>query len=308
MGMVIKSVATSQCPQIQGSTAHAAEAGRQCLLRAALPPSEVDLLLNVGIYRDSNLVEPALAAIVQKELGINLDLIKYPTHKPTVSFDLMNGACGILNAVQVAGAFLATKSAHYALLIASDAHPAHHLGQATPAEFPYLATGGAMLLEWSEDQNLGFGPIQIKNSKHRYEAHFLGQEGFLEIHPPHVRSEGRKNLTLRTHPQFNSRLLEFLGESISHYLKSENIPIERTLFIPSQGTPEGSQALADHLRIEPASMIDVQQFKKELHTSALLFGYEQALARPLNQDYDQIVFATAGAGLTSACGVYRFSS
>ncbi|GAA3149081.1 hypothetical protein GCM10020255_028270 [Rhodococcus baikonurensis] len=121
MGVVITSVGTSYDRDSGSVVTHAARAVRQALTSAAVEPQEVGVLINTGVYRDSNTVEPAIAALIQKDAGIGLE---YGEHDPrTFSFDLMNGACGVLNAVQVADAILSTGSTGRVLVVSGDTHP-----------------------------------------------------------------------------------------------------------------------------------------------------------------------------------------
>jgi 3-oxoacyl-[acyl-carrier-protein] synthase-3 len=48
------------------SVGQAAEAARAALDAAGCPHEQVDALINVGVYRDANLVEPAVAALIQQ--------------------------------------------------------------------------------------------------------------------------------------------------------------------------------------------------------------------------------------------------
>lgn len=120
-------------------------AGRACLAGAGRTSRDVDLLINVGIYRDRALGEPALAALIQEDLGANPE---DPTGqgRGTFSFDIANGACGVLTALQVADGFLRAGTISRALVVASDADPGHHMA----AAFPYAPAGGALLLSWAD--------------------------------------------------------------------------------------------------------------------------------------------------------------
>ena len=80
-------------------------AAHGCLTDAAVLPADVDLLLNVGLYRDRNLGEPALAALIQEDVQINPE-DPSPGGHGSFSFDVANGACGVLSAMQVADRFL----------------------------------------------------------------------------------------------------------------------------------------------------------------------------------------------------------
>lgn len=59
----------------------------------------IDLLVNVGVYRDNNLCEPSVCALIQHQLGMCLNPEQAATGSMVFSFDLMNGACGLINAL-----------------------------------------------------------------------------------------------------------------------------------------------------------------------------------------------------------------
>ena len=83
---------------------------------------DVDLLVNAGIYRDRNLGEPALAAMIQQDIGANPENPHADTHG-TFSFDVSNGTCGVLTALQIVDGFLKSHAIDCALVVASDADP-----------------------------------------------------------------------------------------------------------------------------------------------------------------------------------------
>ena len=76
---------------------HLSRAGRAAIDAAGIDDREVGVLINSGVYRDSNTVEPAIGALIQQ--GIGLGLTYQRSDPKCFSFDLMNGACGMLNAV-----------------------------------------------------------------------------------------------------------------------------------------------------------------------------------------------------------------
>ena len=49
----------------------AVAAAKSCLHEARRDADDLDLLVNAGIYRDKNLGEPALAALIQEDIGAN---------------------------------------------------------------------------------------------------------------------------------------------------------------------------------------------------------------------------------------------
>ena len=121
------------------------KASRTAIERAGLAVDEVDLLLNTGLYRDRNLGEPALAALIQEDVGINPEDPHAGMHG-TFSFDIANGGCGVLTALQIADGFLQSATIDHALVVASDADPGHGMALG----FPFLARGAAVVCHWEE--------------------------------------------------------------------------------------------------------------------------------------------------------------
>lgn len=135
----------------------AVTAAKGCLVHAGTAPSNLDLLINAGIYRDRNLGEPALAAIIQDDIGANPEDPHNDAHG-TFSFDIANGACGVLTALQIADGFLRSHTISRALVVASDADP----GRGASERFPFSPVGAALLCKWS-DQNDGLGQLHWVN-------------------------------------------------------------------------------------------------------------------------------------------------
>ena len=81
----------------------AVKAAKHCLHEAGRNADDIDLLINAGIYRDRNLAEPALAAMIQEDIGANPEDPHEQAHG-TFSFDVSNGSCGVLTALQIVDA------------------------------------------------------------------------------------------------------------------------------------------------------------------------------------------------------------
>lgn len=135
----------------------AVAAAKGCLLRAGVPPADLDLLINAGIYRDRNLGEPALAAMIQDDIGAHPEDPHDDAHG-TFSFDVANGMCGVLTALQIADGFLRSHTASHALVVTSDADP----GRSTSERFPFSPVGAAVLCSWSDGAD-GLGRVHWLN-------------------------------------------------------------------------------------------------------------------------------------------------
>jgi 3-oxoacyl-[acyl-carrier-protein] synthase III len=108
-------------------------AARECLARAGREASDVDLLINAGVYREDNMGEPALAALVQEDIGANLGHPADGGHG-TFSFDLANGACGVISAMHLQAGLLRSGVIRLGLIVAAGRHRGH-AAVARPAAF-----------------------------------------------------------------------------------------------------------------------------------------------------------------------------
>ena len=105
----------------------AAEAG---LDRAGIGASDIDVLIHTGVYRDRNICEPAMAPFIQRRIGANsASPGRGAGERSTFSFDLSNGVCGWLNALQVGDGFLTSGRARRVLLVTGDVDPAPRVSQ-----------------------------------------------------------------------------------------------------------------------------------------------------------------------------------
>ncbi|MBF6475045.1 MULTISPECIES: beta-ketoacyl-[acyl-carrier-protein] synthase family protein [Nocardia] len=158
MGTTIISAATNSDPDTGSYFELAARAALACVERSGVGLDEVGMLVNAGVFRDRNISEPAVSALIQKRIGLGL---AYEAERAAAfSFDLMHGATGLLHALVTADSFLATGAVRYALLVAGDTHPStrRHV-----AGFPYSAGGAALLLGTSPTAG-GFGQLHFRET------------------------------------------------------------------------------------------------------------------------------------------------
>ena len=125
-------------------------AARTCLAHAGRKPVDIDMLINTGIYRDDNMGEPALAALIQEDIGANLGQPPLGGHG-TFSFDLINGTCGVITAIQIESGLLQSGVIRLGAIVSSDVQPPL---DGAAADF-LQPVGGAMLLRW-DDRFAGF--------------------------------------------------------------------------------------------------------------------------------------------------------
>ena len=83
MSAIIKGTGFCQDITIKGVIAKGTHAAKQAIEQAKVSIEDIGLFINCGLYRDDNICEPAIAALIQKELGLCLDFLKAQTTKTT---------------------------------------------------------------------------------------------------------------------------------------------------------------------------------------------------------------------------------
>ena len=150
MGTIIEATATAEGGSLPGALGLADAAARLCLQRAKRTAEEVELLINAGVYNDRGISEPAVASLIQEDIGAN------PEPQPgagqgTFSFDVRNGGCGMLSGIQLVDGMLASGTVKLGMVVASDIDPEPGVSEG----FGFPAVGGAVLLS-ADDSRAGF--------------------------------------------------------------------------------------------------------------------------------------------------------
>ncbi|ASF09005.1 hypothetical protein NBRGN_026_00630 [Nocardia brasiliensis NBRC 14402] len=293
MGVRIKSTGTGKGSDTFSSIGQSGWAARQSLERAELRPDQVGVLINVGVFRDFNTVEPAMSALIQKAAGIGLD---YAYGDPrTFSFDLMNGAVGVLDAVQVAQSILETRSAEYVLIVSGDTHPSLSRSVGDD-EFPYATAGAALLLELSDGPE-AFGHVHTVVGRGDPAV-----ESYVDVDT--MGRSGRSRMTVEHAPDFEERLLRVADEVARTALaQGPAIDPATTVLIASTPTAEFPHRLAERLGITETRTPDISA--GDPHTSALPLAYDSAVQDESLNGFSEVLFVAAGAGPTAAAVRYR---
>ena len=288
MGAIILAAGSSQDKSIHSSNAHAAIAAKQCIAKAGIDPLDIGLIINVGIYRDRNMVEPAMGVMIQKELGINLDYVKANNQKAAFSLDLMNGGIGALNALQVADAVL-QGDVRYVLVVAGEIHPS----QVEVKGFPYAVSGSAMLLGKGSSSRSGLQGFAFYSQTEKGP----GRKGFLPV--ASLGGEGRTAMTIESSADYVRDARVLAARECQRYLQSHGLAAKNMNLVSSQLDAEFATALAKELGV--ARHTDVfKQFGKDPHSA--VFGH--ALHSIEWKPGDEILFVGAGSGITIGCVHY----
>lgn len=264
----------------------AVTAAKTCLRKAGRVPADVDLLINTGIYRDKNLAEPALAALIQDDVGANPEDPHHDAHG-TFSFDISNGTCGILNALQIVDGFLRSHTVNCALIVTSDADPGRGLSE----NFPFSPVGAALVCDWSAD-DFGLGPVHWVNNPDNGEA-FRATVGL---------ENARNVLEFSASAALDEQFATAGAQAARDCLVESGLELSDVAIIVAAPARESYRtALATRLGV-PVDKIAVAN-DPAMHTASLVSALRIA-AEQLSPGA-WVLFVAAGAGVTAGAALYR---
>ncbi len=303
MGACIEaaSALTSHGLRKPGARRLADDAAKACLAHAGKQAGDVDMLINAGIYREDNIGEPALAALIQEDIGANLGQPPIGGHG-TFSFDLMNGTCGVISALQLQAGFLRSGVIKHGLIVTSDVHPnPKHSG---PASF--RPTGGAMLLGW-DDSIAGFTDFHTETFPEYHdllesEYHWKAARG--PVGPG--RAAGQSQLVIDRKPGYLTRSVDCAVEATGRFLGSLGMGIEDIdLLVATPANPDFLDKLRVRLAVPGDRVSYVSEGLVGAYTSGPIAAVEAALKSGRLAEARNTLMLAAGAGITVALALYR---
>lgn len=270
----------------------AVQAATACLDQSGLDPAALGLVINAGVYRDDFLSEPAVAALVAGELGINDD-IQSPDGPKTLAFDVLNGAVGFLNACHVAVGMIGAGKAAHAMVLASE------IENNTPESgYPLNGiseTGSAVLLSPS-DGTAGFGRFVF--------GHHPEYGGALATYTQ--QHQGRTWLQIDRDPDLAAIYLDCVPSAAKELLTLEGLdPADIAIVFPPHLSPAGLSELAARVAIPRSRFVDLT-VDADPFTSSVPYGLEHARRHELVRPGDIGLILTVGSGVQVGCTTYRF--
>ncbi len=259
---------------------------KDCLRNAGRDPHDVDLLINAGIYRDRNLGEPALAALIQQDVDANPETPHEGAHG-TFSFDISNGTCGVLTALQIVDGFLKSRAIDCALVVASDADPGHGMSE----HFPYSPAGAAFLCDWT-DGDCGLDRIHWVNEPDEGE-NYNATVGLID---------GRNVLRIAASVSYDERIAAAAARAVDACLRESNVTLgDIDAIVAAPARHQYRDRLAAGLGV-PEERLTVCD-DENMHTASLPAALEVALQRI--QPGARIMLVAAGAGISAGAALYR---
>lgn len=260
---------------------------------------EVDLLVNVGVFRERGLGEPALAALIQEDIGANLGSPPVGSHG-TFSFDLDDGACGVLTGMHLVRGFLESGAIRCGLVVASDSGP----DPVHARRVPYAESGGALLLTWDD---------QVPGLVAHRAATFPEFEGLAQSHwswEPRTQLRpnapgGRRNLVVMEKPGFHERAGDCAAEVAEALLADQQVRPESVDLLIATHAPGFADAVADRLGIPHSRVLHIGEDLAAAHTAEPVAAIATAMHLGRWAEAEQVLLVSAGAGINVAASLYR---
>lgn len=288
MGSVIASAGIAR-ERVAGTSSVALQvrAAKGCLRASGVLASDVGVLINAGVYRDRNIVEPAIASFIQRKIGANAALNGSPG---TFSFDIGHGGCGLVTGLMLADGFLRSDPGRYGLVVAGDIEPV----PGRSIGFSYEPAAAAVLLaEGPEDG----GFLAFHNDT---------DETGLESYGGRIEWEdGTYSLVMHQSDTYADECLGLALDGLTALLRGVGLDVaDVDLLIPSQSPPRFVNLLRTATGLD-GKVVDVTRQYGNVHTAGPALALEHALRRGLLQPGARVVFVTVGAGVSTALALYR---
>ena len=294
MGTIIEATATAEGGSL-GALGLADAAARLCLQRAKRTAEEVDLLINAGVYNDRGISEPAVASLIQEDIGANPE--QQPgTGQGTFSFDVRNGGCGVLSGIELVDGMLASGTVKLGLVVASDIDPEPGVSEG----FGFPAVGGAVLLS-ADDSRGGFTAFRCATFP-RFSGLFQSSVAWQEDTRPGRSDQGRNVLTVEIGQSYADRALECAESTVREMAAESVLDLGEVDVLVATASVSGfAAAMAQRLGVPAARVAMPSQALAGAHTAALAVALQSV---PLEAGRTTL-FVCVGAGITVVAALYR---
>ena len=297
MGTIIEASATATAdggsPPEALSLADAA--ARVCLERANRRADDVDLLINAGVYQDRNISEPAIASLIQEDIGAN-PVQQAGAGQGTFSFDIRNGACGLLSGIYLIDGMLSSGTVELGMAVAADVDPDPGVSDG----FGFPAVGGALLLR-ADQSRPGFTAFQFATFPefadllHSYVDWHEDARGEQSQH-------GRNVLTVEIPESYADRALECAESTVRELAGAQALELsEVDVLVATASVPGFGAALATRLGVPAERVASPAERLAGAHSAALAVALESTRLEAGRT----ALFVSAGAGITVVAALYR---
>lgn len=254
---------------------------------------ELDLLVNVGVFRERGLGEPALAALIQEDIGADHG-------SGTFSFDVDDGACGVLTAAHVVRGFLVSGAARHGVVVASDSGP----DPLHTRHVPHDEYGGALLLSWDD----GVPGLTAHLSRTFPEFEGLAQSvwSWQDGGRPRVPSPtGRNTLLVKEKPGYHARATDCAVEVARELLAEQRLTASDLDLLVATHAPGFADEVADRLGLPHGRVAHVAEDAARAHTAEPVAAIAAAMRQGRWAAARTVLLVSAGAGITVTASLYQ---
>jgi 3-oxoacyl-[acyl-carrier-protein] synthase-3 len=300
MGTIIEASATATASEHQrsltpGALELADAAARSCLERADRAAEELDLLINAGVFHDRIVSEPAFASLIQEDIGANLGRPAAAGHG-TFSFDVYNGACGLLTGIHLIDGMLESRTVELGMVVASDMDPEPGVSEG----FTFPGVGGAVLLS-ADNSRAGFTAFQFATFPEFAEL-FQSYVQWQDEARLGMTGHGRNILTVKIAESYAARALECAESTVRELAGAQALDLgEVDLLVATASVPGFADGLAPRLGVPAERVALPPDGLASTHTAAPAVALESVRLAAAST----ALFVSAGAGITVAVALYR---
>jgi 3-oxoacyl-[acyl-carrier-protein] synthase III len=297
MGTIIEAAATATAAgePFPGALGLADAAARLCLQRANRSAEEVELLINAGVYNDRGISEPAIASLIQEDIGANPE--QQPgTGQGTFSFDVRNGGCGMLSGIQLVDGLLASGTVKLAMVVAADIDPEPGVSEG----FGFPPVGGAVLLS-ADDSRAGFTAFRCVTFP-EFAGLYTSNVVWREDIRPGQSDQGRNVLTVEIAESYPEQALECAESTVRKLATTSMLDLrEVDLLVATASVPGFAAELARRLGMPSERVVLPSQALAGAHTAALAVAL-QAVRLEVGTT---MLLVCVGAGITVVAALCR---
>jgi 3-oxoacyl-[acyl-carrier-protein] synthase III len=284
-------------PEEEGSGRTSFELGRDagfaCLQASTHEPGDIELLIHAGVYRTEHLAEPAVAAILAGELGIN-DVFEPGRERQTLAFDVLNGSAGFLQACYVAGQLILAGRCRTAMVVAAEAASLHSDDDG-PRRIASVAS--AVILDEAEGESGGFESFRFRS----FPAHVEARRASVSLRT------SRARLEVADAADLEERYVTCILEVARELLADERLALgDLRVVLAPQISSDFVERLAGALGVPRRRCVDAASQDADLFTSSLPYALRALGERGSVAPGDIGLIIGVGAGVVVGCALYRF--
>ncbi len=276
----------------QGYISCAVEAARSCI-NHNVEADQIGILVSTAIYRDHHLVEPALSSLILGKVMQNPLLKKGSPHgqlQKVITFDLNNGACGLIQAIQLVDTYIQNGNVKRGMIITGDST----YNKRNNNNYPF-SDGAAAIILSKGVKNMGFSGFQT-------DSYLQFKDDFTGI----CQYRNRKlYLNINEKDQFLEHAVTCVMSSMEKFLEKEKISISDIDFVFSTQNPDGLISQIREKTNLGNKVIQLDSKINRFHTAAPLAALDKLIKSSQYGLAKNILFLAVGSGITVSLALYK---